>query len=189
MDGIRLKIRNLSNFEVNRTMFAFLCYKASVDIKRVLIAINFGKEFIYIVKNDYLIWPVSRIIQDLESLRVNFEINSDILLDISENFNVERIDNRVHIKTDAYLILEFGLPLPVDTVPIKYNEKIYKELYFYNDQDNFSALKTFTLDSSDKLANLLVVEKLAEFISYDVGKLGLAEQTIRLYTLKDEWQE
>lgn len=128
-----------------KTMYAFLCYKFSATITRILVKIEIFDYDTALIKNDYFIYSVKEIKRDLENIKVYYRESSGIEIE----FDTEKSKADKTIKVLGYIILEIISSKGI-ALPMKYNVELYEKLYYLNDHNSIEKKKKFV----DMLKNL-----------------------------------
>jgi len=129
---IFIPIYSLQETVFSKTIYAFLCYKFSITITRILVKIEVFNNNIVLIRNDYFVYTVQEIKKDLENMKLHYRDTSG--LDIDFSTEKKRTDNVVQVL--GYIILETS-SLKSPALPMNYNSELYENLYFLNDHDSF----------------------------------------------------
>jgi hypothetical protein len=86
---IFIPIYSLQETVFSKTIYAFLCYKFSITITRILVKIEIFNNNIVVIKNEYLTYNSNEIKKDLKLLKRNINTNSGVEID----FNTDKGGN------------------------------------------------------------------------------------------------
>lgn len=164
-------------------MFAFLCYKFSITITRILVKIEIFDNDIALIRNDYFVYSIKEIKRDLENVKVYYRESSGINIE----FDTEKTRVNQTVKVLGYLILE-TISLKDIAIPIGYSQELYEKLYYLNDH--------FSIEKKRKIADIIrdlpkIIGTLHECVFTGLGDKDmnkyLRELSDGTYLLEDYW--
>jgi ABC-type antimicrobial peptide transport system permease subunit len=180
---IFIPIYSLQETVFSKTIYAFLCYKFSITITRILVKIEVFNNNIVLIRNDYFVYTVKEIKKDLENMKLHYSDTSG--LDIDFSTEKKRTDNVVQVL--GYIILETS-SLKFPALPMSYNSELYEKLYFLNDHNSSDKKKKL----EDIVKNLPeITQELTTFVYTSITDETLGryfhEICNNTFLLTDEW--